>query len=114
MVQVKRLGLFALIAVAAVLCVGAGGRSGDAATLIQLRPVTKFKGTKTTADRSNTVTAGVVPLLHDGIATCGSASSHTLSNDNRSRPDMDWVIAASDKQPGWRSWGQRKSSATEV
>ena len=114
MVQVKRLGLFALIAVAAVFSVEAGAQAGDPAALIQQKPVTQFKVTKTTADRFNILTAGDIALSHDGVMMCGSASSYALSNGNRTKPGTDRVIAAIGQSAGMAKLGQRNSSTTRI
>lgn len=81
MVQVKWLGVVGLIVVAALSTVRMEGQGGDSATLIQQKLVTKIKLTKSTADRSDIVTAGDVVLLHkDGLMMCSSDSSYAFSN----------------------------------
>jgi hypothetical protein len=65
----------------AVFTTGAGAQAGDAATQIQAKLISQIKVTKTTADRSDIVTAGDVVLLHkDGLMMCSSASSYAFSN----------------------------------
>ena len=86
MIQVNRLGAFDSIAAAALLGIGMEAQADDPAALIQQMLITQTDLTKSTAGRSNTVTASDVVLLHDGVTMCGSASSYALSNDNRSRP----------------------------
>jgi hypothetical protein len=75
MIQVNRLGAFDSIAVAALLGIGMEAQADDPAALIQQMLITQTDLTKSTAGRSNTVTAGDVVLLHDGVTMCGSASS---------------------------------------
>jgi hypothetical protein len=80
MAQVQRLAIFGL-AVMAMFCVGVEAQVGDPATLIQEKLVSQIKLTKTTADRSDIVTAGDVVVLHkDGLMMCSSTSSYAFSN----------------------------------
>jgi hypothetical protein len=81
MVQVKRLGALGFIVLAAIFTVGVEAQGGDPAALIQQKLVTQIKVTKSTADRSDIVTAGDVVLLHkDGLMMCSSSSSYAFSN----------------------------------
>jgi hypothetical protein len=81
MAQVQGLCAFACAAVTVVLSIGLQAQAGDPATLIQQKLVSQYKLTKTTADRSDIVTAGDVVLLHkDGLMMCGVSSSYAFSN----------------------------------
>jgi hypothetical protein len=81
MVKAHGLGAFGLAAMAAVLAVGIQAQAGDPATLIQAKLVSQVKVTKSTADRSDIVTAGDVVVLHkDGLMMCSSSSSYAFSN----------------------------------
>jgi hypothetical protein len=81
MAKVQRLGAFGFAAMATILSLGLEAQSGDPATMIQDKLVSQIKVTKTTADRSDIVTAGDVVLLHkDGLMMCGSSSSYAFSN----------------------------------
>lgn len=56
-------------------------QTGDTATLDQEKLVSEIKLTKTTADRSDIVTAGDTVLLHkDGLMMCSVGSSYAFSN----------------------------------
>jgi hypothetical protein len=73
--------------------VGMLAQAGDPATAIQAKLVSQFKLTKTTADRSDIVTAGDVVLLHkDGLMMCSADSSYAFSNNY-----SNGVLAASAK-----------------
>ena len=77
----QKLGAFGFAVMAAILSIGLEAQAGDPATLIQEKLVSQIKLTKTTADRSDIVTAGDVVLLHkDGLMMCGSSSSYAFSN----------------------------------
>lgn len=66
---------------AAIVCLPASSQAGDAATLDQEKLVSQIKLTKTTADRSDIVTAGDTVLLHkDGLMMCSVGSSYAYSN----------------------------------
>jgi hypothetical protein len=81
MVKAHGLGAFGLAAMAAGLAVGNQAQAGDPATLIQAKLVSQVKVTKSTADRSDIVTAGDVVVLHkDGLMMCSSSSSYAFSN----------------------------------
>jgi hypothetical protein len=81
MVQVQRFRAFAFAFAAAILSSGLQAQPGDPATLIQEKLVSQIKLTKTTADRSDIVTAGDVVVLHkDGLMMCSSDSSYAFSN----------------------------------
>jgi hypothetical protein len=81
MAKVQRLGAFGFAVMAAILSLGLEAQSGDPATTIQQKLVSQIKVTKTTADRSDIVTAGDVVLLHkDGLMMCSADSSYAFSN----------------------------------
>jgi hypothetical protein len=81
MVQVQRFCAFGFAVAAAILSSGLHAQPGDPATLIQEKLVSQIKLTKTTADRSDIVTAGDVVVLHkDGLMMCSSDSSYAFSN----------------------------------
>ena len=55
--------------------------SSDQATLIQNKLISQINLTKTTADRSDIVTAGdIVVLQKDGVMMCSTASAYAYSN----------------------------------
>ena len=81
MANVQRLGAFGFAVMAAILSLGLEAQSGDPATMIQEKLISQIKVTKTTADRSDIVTAGDVVLLHkDGLMMCSADSSYAFSN----------------------------------
>jgi hypothetical protein len=81
MVRVQVLRAFGFAVAAAILGSGLQAQPGDPATLIQQKLVTQIKVTKTTADRTDIVTAGDVLVLHkDGLMMCSSDSSYAFSN----------------------------------
>jgi len=81
MAQVQRFCAFGFAVAAAVLSSGIQAQAVDPATLIQEKLVSQIKLTKTTADRSDIVTAGDVVVLHkDGLMMCSSDSSYAFSN----------------------------------
>jgi hypothetical protein len=81
MAQVQRFCAFGFAVAAAFLSSGLQAQAGDPATLIQEKLVSQIKLTKTTADRSDIVTAGDVVVLHkDGLMMCSSDSSYAFSN----------------------------------
>lgn len=81
MAQVQRLGVPALIGIAAIFSVGLSAQVGDPAQLIQDKLNSQIKVTKAAADHSDIVTAGDVVVLHkDGLMMCGSTSSYGFSN----------------------------------
>lgn len=80
MILAHKLAVFGLAAIA-VLSVNAESQAGDPATLIREKLVSQIKLTKSTADRSDIVTAGDVLVLHkDGLMMCSSSSSYAFSN----------------------------------
>jgi len=103
MAQVQGLCAFAVAAMTAILSIGLQAQ-GDPTTLIQEKLVTQYKLTKTTADRSDIVTAGDVVLLHkDGLMMCGASSSYAFSNTY-----SNGVLAANYKnraKDAVKSWG---------
>jgi hypothetical protein len=81
MVQVQRLCALGVLAMAVVSTTEMKAQAGDPATLIQEKLVSQIKITKSTADRSDIVTAGDVVVLHkDGLMMCSSSSSYAFSN----------------------------------
>ena len=81
MTQVQRLCAFGVAAMAALFTLGMEAQAGDPAALIQQKLLSQIKLTKTTADRSDIVTAGdVVVLQKDGLMMCSSTSSYAFSN----------------------------------
>ncbi len=81
MTQVQRLGVVGLAAMAAIFSVGMEAQAGDPGTLIQEKLVSQIKLTKTTADRSDIVTAGdILVLQKDGLMMCSTDSSYAFSN----------------------------------
>lgn len=81
MAQVRKFGALGFVVVAAFLCIGLAAQAGDPGTLIQQKLVSQINLTKTTADRSDIVTAGDVLVLHkDGLMMCSTASSYAFSN----------------------------------
>ena len=81
MAQVRKFGALGFVVVAAFLCIGLAAQAGDPGTLIQQKLVSQINMTKTTADRSDIVTAGDVLVLHkDGLMMCSTASSYAFSN----------------------------------
>jgi len=104
MAHVQRLGALGLAAMAMVFSIGMEAQAGDPATLIQEKLVSQIKLTKSTADRSDIVTAGDIVLLHkDGLMMCSSTSSYAFSNTYSSG-----VLAASYKnrvKDAMKSWG---------
>ena len=81
MAQVQRLCAFGMVAMAAVFTAGIEAQAGDPAKLIQEKLVSQIKVTKSTADRSDIVTAGDVVVLHkDGLMMCSVGSSYAFSN----------------------------------
>lgn len=81
MAQVQRLCAFGFAVAAVILSSGLQAQPGDPATLIQEKLISQIKLTKTTADRSDIVTAGDVVVLHkDGLMMCSSDSSYAFSN----------------------------------
>jgi hypothetical protein len=81
MAQVQRFCAFGFAVAAAILSSGLPAQPGDAATLIQEKLVSQIKLTKTTADRTDIVTAGDVVVLHkDGLMMCSADSSYAFSN----------------------------------
>ena len=90
MVQVKRLSVVGLAAMAAIFSVGMEAQAGDPGTLIQEKLVSQIKMTKATADHSDIVTAGdVLSCIKDGLMMCSSDSSYAFSNTY-----SDGVLAA--------------------
>jgi len=81
MAQVLRLGALGFAVAGAILSFGLQAQVGDPATLIQEKLVSQIKLTKTTADRTDIVTAGDVLVLHkDGLMMCSADSSYAFSN----------------------------------
>lgn len=81
MERIRRYSALGLTLIVAILSVRAHAQAGDPATLIQEKLVSQIKLTKTTADRSDIVTAGdVVVLQKDGLMMCSSDSSYAFSN----------------------------------
>jgi hypothetical protein len=81
MTQVQRLCAFGVAAMAALFTLGMEAQAGDPVALIQQKLLSQIKLTKTTADRSDIVTAGdVVVLQKDGLMMCSTASSYAFSN----------------------------------
>jgi hypothetical protein len=105
MAQVQRLGAFGFAAIAAIFSTALVAQAGDPATMIQAKLVSQIKVTKTTADRSDIVTAGDVILLHkDGLMMCSAESAYAFSNTY-----SNGVIAANYKnraKDAAKSWGR--------
>lgn len=81
MAQVRRLGAGGFAVLGAIFSMGIAAQTGDPATLIQEKLVSQIKLTKTTADRSDIVTAGDIVVLHkDGLMMCSSTSPYAFSN----------------------------------
>jgi len=81
MAQMQRLGAFGFVVAAAILSVGLQAQAGDPGTMAQEKLVGQFKLTKTTADRTDIVTAGDVVVLHkDGLMMCSTDSGYAYSN----------------------------------
>jgi hypothetical protein len=104
MAYMQRLGALGFAAMAIVFSIGMEAQAGDPATLIQEKLVSQIKLTKSTADRSDIVTAGDIVLLHkDGLMMCSSTSSYAFSNSY-----SNGVLAASYKnraKDALKSWG---------
>jgi len=104
MAYMQRLGALGFAAMAIVFSIGMEAQAGDRATLIQEKLVSQIKLTKSTADRSDIVTAGDIVLLHkDGLMMCSSTSSYAFSNSY-----SNGVLAASYKnraKDALKSWG---------
>jgi hypothetical protein len=80
MVQVKRLAVLGLVAMA-MFSVGVAAQAGDPGTMAKEKLLSQVKLTKATADRSDIITAGDIVLLHkDGLMMCSSTSSYGFSN----------------------------------
>lgn len=81
MTQVQRVCAFGVAAMAALFTLGMEAQAGDPAALLQQKLLSQIKLTKSTADRSDIVTAGdVVVLQKDGLMMCSSSSSYAFSN----------------------------------
>jgi hypothetical protein len=81
MAQVQRLCAFGLAVAAVILSGGLQAQPGDPATLIQQKLASQIRLTKTTADRSDIITAGdVVVLGKDGLMMCSFDSPYAFSN----------------------------------
>jgi hypothetical protein len=81
MTQVRRFGALGSAVAAAFLSIGLAAQAGDPATLIQQKLVSQINLTKSTADRSDIVTAGdIVVLQKDGLMMCSTASAYAYSN----------------------------------
>jgi hypothetical protein len=80
MAQLRSFIAFGIAAIMAAFCVGSPAQSGDPAA-IQQKLTSHFKLTKTTADRTDIVTAGdVVVLQKDGLMMCSADSPYPYSN----------------------------------
>ena len=80
MAKVQRFCAFGFAAFAAIFCLGIEAQAGDPAA-IQQKLVSQIKLTKSTADRTDIVTAGdVLVLQKDGLTMCSSSSSYAFGN----------------------------------
>ncbi len=80
MANVQRFCAFGFAAFAAIFCIGIEAQQGDPAA-IQQKLVSQIKLTKSTADRTDIVTAGdVLVLQKDGLTMCSSDSSYAFGN----------------------------------
>jgi hypothetical protein len=81
MAHVQKICALGFAVAAAIFGSGVQAQPGDPATLIQEKLVSVIKLTKTTADRTDIVTAGDVVVLHkDGLMMCSADSSYAFSN----------------------------------
>jgi hypothetical protein len=81
MTQAQRFCALVFALSAALFSLGLEAQAGDTATLIQAKLASQIKLTKSTADRTDIVTAGdVVVLQKDGLMMCSSQSSYAFSN----------------------------------
>ncbi len=80
MANVQRVCAFGFAAFATIFCIGIEAQQGDP-TAIQQKLVSQIKLTKSTADRTDIVTAGdVLVLQKDGLTMCSSDSSYAFGN----------------------------------